>query len=89
MPVPENHQIDYISGNSKRRINISVSTHIFSGVRNPVKALFSVLDHYNMLQHAKYTFQMVCHMFGPENRLFDYNFGKVWWEVEKTQEVHI
>ena len=62
VPVRENHKIDYISGNSQRRINILVSTHIFPGVRSPIKALFSVLDHYNMLQHAKYTFQMVHHI---------------------------
>ena len=45
VPVPENHQIDYISGNGQRRINILVSTHIFHGAWNPIKALFSVLDH--------------------------------------------
>ena len=72
VPISENRQIDYISGNNQRRINILVSTHIFSGVRNPIKALFSVLDHYNMLQHATYTFQMVRHMPGPENRQIDY-----------------
>ena len=60
------------SGNSQHRINILVSTHIFYGVRNPIKALFSVLDHYNMLQHATYTFQMVRHMPGPENCQIDY-----------------
>ena len=65
VPISENRQIDYISGNSQRRINILVSTHIFPGVRNPIKALLSVLDHYNMLKLTKYTFQMVCHMPAP------------------------
>ena len=62
MPGPENLQIDYISGTSQRRIHILVSTHIFSGVRNPIKALLSVLDYYNMLKHIKNTFKMVHHM---------------------------
>ena len=63
MPGPENRQIDYyISGTSQRRIHILVSTHIFSGVRNPIKALLSVLDYYNMLKHIKHTFKMVYHM---------------------------
>ena len=66
VPGSENHQIDYISGTGQRRINILVSTHILMwgeesntflcGVRNPINTLFSVLDHYNMLQHTKYTF---------------------------------
>ena len=72
VPVPENRQIDYISGNSQRRINILVSTHIFSVVRNPIKALLSELDHYNMLKHTKYTFQAVVHMLSSENRQIDY-----------------
>ena len=59
VPVPENRQIDYISGASQRRINILVSTHIFSGTRNPIKALFRVLNHCNMLKHTKYTFKML------------------------------
>ena len=59
VPISENRQIDYISGNNQRRINILVSTHIFPRVRNPIKALFSVLDDYNMLKLTKYTFQMV------------------------------
>ena len=67
VPISENRQIDYISGNSQCRINILVSTHIFPGVRNSIKALFSVLDHHNMLKHTKYTFQMVRHMPGSEN----------------------
>ena len=65
VPISEHRQIDYISGNSQRRINILVSTNIFPGVRNPIKALFSVLDYYNMLKFTKYTFQMVSHMPGP------------------------
>ena len=65
VPISENRQIDYISGNSQRRINILVSAHIFHGVMDPIKALFSALDHYNMLKLTKYTFQMVCHMPGP------------------------
>ena len=59
---PENRWIYHISGTSQRRINILVSTHIFSEVRNPIKALLSALDHHNMLKHAKYTFKMVRHM---------------------------
>ena len=51
-----------ISGTSQRRIHILVSTHIFSGVRNPIKALLSVLDYYNMLKHIKHTFKMVYHV---------------------------
>ena len=64
MPGPENLQIDYmyISGTSQHSIHILVSTHIFSGVRNPIKALLSVLDYYNMLKHIKNTFKMVHHM---------------------------
>ena len=65
VPISENRQIDYISGNSQRSINILVSTHIFPGVRNAIKALFSVLDHHNMLKLTKYTFQMVRHMPAP------------------------
>ena len=38
------------------------STHIFAGVRNPIKALFSVLDHHNMLKHRQCTFKMVRHI---------------------------
>ena len=56
MTTPENHWIDYISGASQRSMNILVSTHILSGVGNPIKAFVSVLDHYNMLKHTKYTF---------------------------------
>ena len=63
--ISENRQIDYISGNSQRRINILVSTHIFPGMRNPIKALLNVLDHYNMLKLTKYTFQMVRNIPGP------------------------
>ena len=57
MPVPENRQMDYISGASQLRIQILVYTHIFAWVRNPVNALCSVLDHYNMLKHTKYNFK--------------------------------
>ena len=89
MPVPENHQIDYISGNSQRRINILVSTHILSGVRNSIKALFSVLDHNNMLQHAKYTFQMVRHMSGPENLQIDYISGTSQRRIHILVSTHI
>ena len=64
--ISENRQIDYISGNSQRRINILLSTHIFSGVRNPIKTLFCVLDHYNMLKHTTYTFQVVRHVPVPK-----------------------
>ena len=59
VPIPENRQIDYVSGNSQRRINILVSTHIFAGARNPIKPLFSVLNHCNMLKHTKYTSKML------------------------------
>ena len=75
LAAPENHWIEYISGASQRRINILVSTHIFSGVRNPIKALFSVLDNYNMLKHTKYTFQVVRHVPISENRQIDYISG--------------
>ena len=49
-------------GTSQHRIHILVSMPISSRVRNPIKAMFSVLDHYNMLKHIKYTFQLVRHM---------------------------
>ena len=62
MPGSEIREIDYISGTGQRKINILVSTHIFSGMRNPIKALFSVLNHYNMLKHTTYTFKMVHHI---------------------------
>ena len=62
VPGSENHQIDYISGTGQHRINILVSTHILMWVRNPINTFFSVLDHYNMLQHTKYTFQTVRHI---------------------------
>ena len=39
-------------------MNILVPTPIFAGVRNPLKALCSVLDHYNMFRHTTYTFQI-------------------------------
>ena len=89
MSVPENHHIDYISGNSQRRIIILVSTHILSGVRNSIRALFSVLDHYNMLQHAKYTFQMVRHMPGPENLQIDYISGTSQRRIHMLVSTHI
>ena len=89
MPIRENHKIDYISRNSQCRINILVSTHIFPGVRNPIKALFSVLDHYNMLQHAKYTLQMVRHMPGPENRQIDYISGTSQRRIHILVSTHI
>ena len=89
MSVRENHKIDYISGNSQRRINILVSTHIFPGVRNPIKALFNVFDHYNMLQHAKYTFQMVRYMPGPENRQIDYISGTSQRRIHILVSTHI
>ena len=69
---PENRYIDYIFGASQCRIHILVSTHMLSGVKNPIKALFSVLDHYNMLKHTTYTFQVVRHVPVPENRQIDY-----------------
>ena len=53
MPGPENRQIDYISGTSQRRIHILVSTHIFSRMRNPIKALLSVFDYYIILKHIQ------------------------------------
>ena len=89
MPVPENRQIDYISGNSQRRINILVSTHILSGVRNSIKALFSVLDHYNMFKLTKYTFQMVRHMPGPENLQIDYISGTSQRRIHILVSTHI
>ena len=89
VPVPENRQIDYISGNNQRRINILVSTHIFSGVRNPIKALFSVLDHYNMLKHTKYTFQVVRHMPVPENCQIDYISGNSQRRINILVSTHI
>ena len=89
MPVRENHKIYYISGNSQRRINILVSTHIFPGMRNPIKALFSALDHYNMLQQAKYTLQMVRHMPGPENRQIDYISGTSQRRINILVSTHI
>ena len=52
LTAPENHYIDYISGASQLSINILMSTHIFSGVMNPIKAFVSVLDHYNMLKYT-------------------------------------
>ena len=56
LTAPENHYIDYISGASQLSINILVSTHIFSGVRNHIKHTFK------MLKHIKHTFKMVYHM---------------------------
>ena len=84
------HQIEYISGASQRRINILVSTHIFSGVRNPIKALFSVLDHYNMLKHTKYTFQVVRHgVLISENRQIDYISGNSQHSINILVSTHI
>ena len=89
VPVPENHQIDHISDNSQRRINILVSTHILFGVRNSIKALFSVLNHYNMLKLTKYTFQMVRHMPGPENLQIDYISGTSQHSIHILVSTHI
>ena len=51
----------YFAGASQRRINILLSIDTFYGVRNPIKSLFSVLDHYNIFKYTKYTFQGVRH----------------------------
>ena len=40
-----------------------------------MKALFSVQDHYNMLKHIIYTFQVVRHMPGYKNCEIDYISG--------------
>ena len=53
---------DYISGTSQDRIHILVSTPTISGVMVPIKALFSVLDNYNILKYTKYKLQVVRHM---------------------------
>ena len=79
----------YISSASQRRINILVSTHIFSGVRNPIKALFSALDHYNMLKHTKYTFQVVCHVLISENRQIEYISGNSQRRINILVSTHI
>ena len=78
-----------ISGNSQRRINILVSTHIFSGVRNPIKALFCVLDHYNMSKHTTYTFQVVRHVPGSENHQIDYISGTGQRRINILVSTHI
>ena len=66
-----------------------MSTHIFSGVRNPIKELFSVLDHYNMFKHTKYTFQVVHHVPISENRQIDYISGNSQRRINILVSTHI
>ena len=66
-----------------------MSTHIFSGVRNPIKALLSVLDHYNMLKHTTYTFQVVRHVLGSENHQIDYISGTGQRRINILVSTHI
>ena len=66
--------VEFIFGAGNVDKYIGVYT-LFAGVRNPIKALFSVLDHYNMLKHTKYTFQVVRHVPVPENRQIDHISG--------------
>ena len=66
-----------------------MSTHIFSGVRNPIKALFCVLDHYNMLKHTTYTFQVVRHVPGSENHPIDYISGTGQHRINILVSTHI
>ena len=42
-----------------------------------------------MLQHAKYTFQMVRHMPGPENRQIDYISGTSQRRIHILVSTHI
>ena len=83
------HKKKYGHPNSQRRINILVSTHIFSEVRNPIKALFCVLDHYNMSKHTTYTFQVVRHVPGSENHQIDYISGTGQRRINILVSTHI
>ena len=65
-----------------------MSTHIFHGVMDPIKVLFSALDHYNMLKHTTYTFQVV-RVPGSENHQIDYISGTGQRRINILASTHI